>query len=78
MNTYYVEQKTELWVRTTVQADNAKDALEIGKRQIDSGEFEQSFDTWNFEDEFWIGGTDPNVAVSLNKDGSITELRIKD
>lgn len=78
MNTYYIEQRTELWVRTTVKAANAIDALEIGKKQIDKGDYTQNLDTWDFVEDYWIGAADPNLAVALNNDGSITELRIKE
>ena len=78
MNTYYIEQRAEIWVRATVQANNAADALELGKAAIDGGNYVELPDSFELDDEFWIGATDPNLAVSLNKDGSITELRIKD
>jgi hypothetical protein len=85
MNTYYVEQRAEVWVRTTVQADTAKAALELGKKQILDGHFSDNSEAWEFQNSetnphldlrIW-GGAD-GVAVSLNKDGSVTELRYKD
>lgn len=78
MNTYYVEQRAEIWVRTTVQANNAKDALEIGKEKIDDGNFVENPESFELMDDYWIGAEDPNLAVALNKDGSITEIRIKE
>jgi hypothetical protein len=78
MNTYYVEQRAEIWVRTTVQANNAKAALELGKQQLEDGDYYENMDTLELQDEYWIGGTRDGIAVSLNKDGSVTELRYKD
>jgi hypothetical protein len=78
METYYVEQRAEIWVRTTVEAKNAKQAMELGKEQLENGDYYENMDTLELQDEYWIGGTQPGVAVSLNLDGSITELRYKD
>jgi hypothetical protein len=78
MNTYYVEQRAEVWVRTTVEANTAKEALELGKQQLENGDYYQHPDSFELHDEYWIGGTRDGIAVSLNKDGSVTELRYKD
>jgi hypothetical protein len=78
MNTYYVEQRAEIWVRTTVQANNAKAALELGKQQLEDGDYYENMDTLELQEEYWIGGTRDGIAVSLNKDGSVTELRYRD
>lgn len=77
MNTYQVEQRAEIWVRTTVYAANAVDAMELGKKQIELGEYEESSHRRELQDDYWIGGGADGVAVALNKDGSITELRYK-
>jgi hypothetical protein len=78
MNTYYVEQRAEIWVRTTVEANNAKAALELGKQQLENGDYYENMDTLELQEEYWIGGTRDGIAVSLNKDGSVTELRYRD
>jgi hypothetical protein len=78
MKTYHVEQRAEVWVRATVEANTAAEAMELGKAEIDKGNYYQHPDSFELHDDFWIGGDDPNVEVSLNKDGSITELRIRD
>ena len=78
MNNYTIEQRAEIWVRTFVEANTAAEAMELGKEQLENGDFYENMDTLELQDEYWIGGDDPDVAVSLNKDGSITELRIRD
>jgi hypothetical protein len=78
LNNYVIEQRAEIWVRTTVQARTAADAMELGKQKINSGDYYENMESFDLQDDYWIGGTDPNVAVSLNNDGSITELRIRD
>jgi hypothetical protein len=78
MNTYYVEQRAEIWVRATVQANTAADAMELGKAELARGHYVEMDESFDLQDEYWIGGTQKGVAVSLNKDGSITELRYKD
>lgn len=77
MNIYYVEQRAEIWVRATVEANTAADAMELGQAAIENGDYVETEESFQLQDDYWIGGTDPDVAVSLNKDGSITELRIK-
>lgn len=78
MNIYQIEQRAEIWVRATVKAANAVDAMELGKQQIQNGSYIVNPESFELQDDYWIGGTDPKVAVSLNNDGSITELRIRD
>lgn len=85
LNTYHVEQRAEIWVRATVQARTAADAMELGKAAIENGDYVENPGSFvligesdNPTNDYWIGGTQKGVAVSLNKDGSITELRYKD
>lgn len=77
MNTYYVEQRAEIWVRATVQANNAAEAMELGKHSIESGDYVENPESFELMEDYWIGAKDNNLAVALNNDGSITELRIK-
>lgn len=78
MNTYYVEQRAEIWVRATVEAANALEAMELGKQAIESGDYVENPESFELDENYWIGAEDPNLAVSLNNDGSITEIRIKE
>ena len=78
MNTYYIEQRAEIWVRATVQAANAVQAMELGLKEIENGDYVENPERFELQEDFWIGAKDKNLAVSLNLDGSITELRIKD
>ena len=78
MNTYYIEQRAEIWVRATVEAANAVEAMELGQKEIENGEYVENPESFELQEDFWIGAEDPNLAVSLNNDGSITEIRIKE
>lgn len=78
MNIYYVEQRAEIWVRATVEAANAVEAMELGLKEIENGEYVENPESFELQDDYWLGAADPNLAVALNKDGSITEIRIKD
>lgn len=78
MNTYYIEQRAEIWVRATVQAANAVQAMELGLKEIENGDYVENPESFELQEDYWIGAKDKNLAVSLNLDGSITELRIKD
>ena len=78
MNTYHVEQRAEIWVRATVQANTAAEAMELGKAAIENGDYVENPESFELQEDYWIGGTQEGVAVSLNNDGSITELRYKD
>ncbi len=78
MKTYYVEQRAEIWVRATVEAANAADAMELGKQEILNGDYIENPESFELQDDYWIGAEDKGLAVSLNLDGSITEIRIKD
>jgi hypothetical protein len=77
MNTYHVEQRAEIWLRATVDAANAVDAMELGKAAIANGDYVENSESFELQDDYWIGGGADGVAVSLNNDGSITELRYK-
>lgn len=83
MNTYYIEQRAEIWVRATVEAANAVEAMELGLKEIENGNYVENPESFELQgdsniptNDFWIGGGADGVSVSLNNDGSITELRI--
>jgi hypothetical protein len=85
MNTYHVEQRAEIWVRATVEANTATEAMELGLKEIENGNYVENPESFELQgdskipsNDYWIGGTQDGVAVSLNNDGSITELRYKD
>lgn len=47
MTTYYVQQKTTVWVQTAVNAETVQDALKIGATYLEEGggdEVETSFE----------------------------------
>lgn len=73
MATYYVQQKSTTWYELSIDADTYQDALEIGKRLLETHGGHESEGTFEWEDSFAVLD-DGGKLIYLNEDGTETKF----
>lgn len=67
MSEFKIQQKCTTWVQTFVEADSLDEALSKASEAMDSGDFMELADTWDFTGEFYAEDEDHN-ELELPKD----------
>jgi hypothetical protein len=73
MATYYVQQKSTVWIQTAVNAETVEDALKIGATYLNEGGGDEVDNSFEWEDAFAV--VDENgELVYLNENGTETQF----
>jgi hypothetical protein len=66
---YRFQRPARIWIETTVEADSIEQAIELGNKDLENGDFKEAEDAFEiYWDTYWLEDDNGNT---YNEDGEI-------